>query len=326
MKMKTKNLMMMAATLLVAGCSQNEITEMNPDADKAIGFGVYTGVQTKGTETTTITLQGGGVGFGVVALDAGKTAVYMDERQVTYSSGSWTYTPAAFWPADGTALNFYSFAPYGGAGITKTSFASTHPTIGFAIQDDWNAMVDLVAAKKENVSSGTVSLQFRHVLTRVAFTAKTSVALAAGTTVAVTGLEFLGNTNNRGSCFYESANYNILDDSWSGMSLIPKAENYVVLTGANINVTNTPVSLLDGNYLYCIPVYTLGANQIKVKLTYTITSNGVPSTKTETVSIPVGHFVQGTSYTYAFTITMNSISFTVSEVSGWGTDGSHDLQ
>lgn len=324
--MKTKNLMMMAATLLVAGCSQNEITEMNPDADKAIGFGVYTGVQTKGTETTTTTLQGNGVGFGVVALDAGKTAVYMDERQVTYSSGSWTYTPAAFWPADGSALNFYSFAPYNGAGITKTSFASTHPTIGFAIQDDWNAMVDLVAAKKENVSSGTqVSLQFQHVLTRVAFTAKTSVALAAGTTVAVTGLEFLGNNINSGSCFYESGDYSILNDSWSNTTA--KTGNYAVaLAGGSVNVTAADVSLLGTDkYLYCIPVTGLGDGKIKVKLTYTITSNGVPSTKTETVSIPVGHFVKGTAYTYAFTITMNSISFTVTDVSGWGNGGSHDL-
>lgn len=322
--MKTKQWFVAMAALAMAGCSQNEITEMNPDADKAIGFGVYTGVQTKGTETTTTTLQGAGVGFGVVALNAGKSSVYMTERNVTYNSG-WTYTPAAYWPADGSALNFYSFAPYNGAGITKTSFESTNPTIGFEIQDDWNSMVDLVAAKKENESSGTVSIQFKHALTRVAFTAKTSVALPTGTTVAVTGLEFLGNTENSGSCFYESGSYSILNEAWTGTTA--KTDNYTVLSSANVSVTNTPAPLLGANnYLYCIPVSSLGANKIKLKLTYSITSNSVSSSKTETVSIPADHFAQGTAYTYAFTISMNAISFTVdSTIPAWGNGGSHDF-
>lgn len=42
--MKTKSLFFVAATaLMVAGCSQNEVMETNPDANRAIGFGVYTG-------------------------------------------------------------------------------------------------------------------------------------------------------------------------------------------------------------------------------------------------------------------------------------------
>lgn len=46
--MKTKSLFFVAATaLMVAGCSQNEVMETNPDANRAIGFGVYTGTQTK---------------------------------------------------------------------------------------------------------------------------------------------------------------------------------------------------------------------------------------------------------------------------------------
>lgn len=34
--MRTKNLMMVLTALAMAGCSQNEVTDMNPDAHRAI--------------------------------------------------------------------------------------------------------------------------------------------------------------------------------------------------------------------------------------------------------------------------------------------------
>ena len=46
--MKVKNLWIAMAALAVTGCSQNEITEMSPDANPAVGFSVYTGTQTRG--------------------------------------------------------------------------------------------------------------------------------------------------------------------------------------------------------------------------------------------------------------------------------------
>ena len=50
--MEVKSLLMVMATLTIAGCSQNEMTEMNPDTNRTIGLDVYTEVQTRGTETT----------------------------------------------------------------------------------------------------------------------------------------------------------------------------------------------------------------------------------------------------------------------------------
>ena len=56
------------AALTIAGCSQNEVTEINPDADRTIGLDVYTGVQTRGTETTTSTLKEADAGFGILPI------------------------------------------------------------------------------------------------------------------------------------------------------------------------------------------------------------------------------------------------------------------
>ena len=50
--MKTINVMMASlAALLVAACSQNEVTEVSPDAHPQMKFGVYTGTPTRGVCT-----------------------------------------------------------------------------------------------------------------------------------------------------------------------------------------------------------------------------------------------------------------------------------
>ena len=65
--MKTRHLMMMMAAALVVGCSENEVTMTTPESDQVIGFKVYTGVQNRGTVTTTDEIQKLSRGFGVCA-------------------------------------------------------------------------------------------------------------------------------------------------------------------------------------------------------------------------------------------------------------------
>ena len=311
--MRTNNVLMAIATLAIAGCSQNEITEQSPDTNAPIGFGVYTGVQTKGTETTTNTLQADNVGFGVVALNTAKNAVYMTERNVIHNTGSWAYSNLAYWPADGTALNFYSFAPYTGSGITKTSFETITPKIDFSVNTNMTNMVDLVAAEA-TASSGTVGLEFKHILTRVAFTASTEVT---STTITVTGLEFPVVT---GGEFYSSGTYDFINKTWG--SLTPITDAFTVSDiGQELN--STAQSLLGGDtdYLFCIPANNstgATANKIELNIKYTMSSNGVNSNGTKTVFIPAGHFKMGVAYKYNFAIGLNAISFTVTSIeSNW---------
>lgn len=98
--MKTKSLFFVAATaLMVAGCSQNEVMETNPDANRAIGFGVYTGTQTKGlvtdnslTDGTTANgLKVDDKGFGILAYQTsgnystnGAKGTFMDNVHTTW--------------------------------------------------------------------------------------------------------------------------------------------------------------------------------------------------------------------------------------------------
>lgn len=338
--MRTKHWFIAIATLAIAGCSQNEIMEKKADADKSIGFNVYTGVQTRGTETTNDKLgtADAGNGFAVVALipksGGSDYDVYMTPRHVTKNDGgSWTYSDIAHWPVGGESLNFYSYAPYSdtfdgtnnttGGIKTKPSttelFNSTTPSIEFTIKSDWTKMVDLVAAKNESVSptDNAVSVAFSHVLTRIGFKAKTSEDIGSGTTVKVTKLEIVGSGTNSSSAFYEKGTYNIKDGSWSSLTAL-SSDYTITMANSGVEVSSTEANLLGANnYLFCIPVSNLQTDAIKVKITYTITSNSVTSEKTQIASIPQSHFAKGTAYSYLFTITLKGIKFSLGNMTEW---------
>ena len=64
--MKAKSLFSLAIIVMaLAGCSENEITEQNPDANKPIGFDTYTAAQARGAENGLPAVKTSG--FGVMA-------------------------------------------------------------------------------------------------------------------------------------------------------------------------------------------------------------------------------------------------------------------
>ncbi|MFR9524244.1 MAG: fimbrillin family protein [Rikenellaceae bacterium] len=125
-----------AATL--SSCSQNEVITSNLD-NQAIGFGVYTGANTKSGEVTTTTLAT--YGFGVFGYydafdtasqtaadfnDATSTPNFMYNQVVnganssgtiitdyTQTASTWNYTPLKYWPNNTTdMLTFFAYGPH----------------------------------------------------------------------------------------------------------------------------------------------------------------------------------------------------------------------
>ena len=241
MDMKTKNLLTVAASLLFAGCSQNEITEISPDANPAVGFSVYSGVQTKGTEIKVEHLK---PGFGVFAYHTGANAWstagsaatpnFMYNQKVESANGSlWTYTPVKYWPKDGEKVTFFAYGPYStisGSGVSVPVVGDIMgaPKLTFAIESTGDAtkMIDFVVAKNEtgktqdcthaNSASG-VTFTFQHVLSRLTFEAKPSVELSAttgtkGTTyVMVKSAKILQASSSK---FYKSGVFDCANATW----------------------------------------------------------------------------------------------------------------
>lgn len=266
--MKIKNLWIAAAALAMTGCSQNEITEMNPDANPAIGFSVFTGTQTKGLVTNGSTTADGvttglqSTGFGVLAYytgqsDMGTSAApnFMWNQEVTYTGG-WTYAPLKYWPnTDGDKVSFFAYGPYegtpsGASNVVLSDKTTTgYPTLKFTVDMDApEDMVDLVATnaaqtganKTMNLtkSSTAVPFLFKHVLSRADFVAKLDVTSITNTEtkVFVTGIKLRGTGSNTSSKLFATATYKFQDGTW----------NYT--TGGAATLQTTDVDLVKDNF------------------------------------------------------------------------------
>ena len=224
--MRTSLLHTALAALLLAGCAQNEITDVSPDAAPPVGFKVFTDAQTRGLITngnaTSANVAMGiqTTGFGVFAYYTGQSAWnntgsftpnFMYNQMVEYKSG-WTYTPVKYWPnTEGDKISFFAYAPYStgstnGIAFTTTTKNSTGaPKLNFTLQTTPQNMIDLVATnagqsgneKTIDVTKKTdaVAFKLKHVLTRASFKAKLDASLTGTdgkTHVFVTGMRILG--------------------------------------------------------------------------------------------------------------------------------------
>ena len=243
--MRPKNLKMVLTALAMAGCSQNEVTDINPDTHRAIGFDVYTGVQTRGAETDLAALKVSGAGFGFLAYktegdwntkNANATPDFLYNEHGTWTdgapAGSWGYNNIRFWPTNTTdKISFFAYAPYevsptdgSNKGITLSAqTAKGAPTLDFALTttNNWKDMVDLVTDNRSNIqdqtatsnagSPGTVSFKFSHVLTKVAnIKVKPDQTLGSDIKIYVTNLKLVPGS----SILQDKAKYQFSDGNW----------------------------------------------------------------------------------------------------------------
>lgn len=189
---------------------------MTSNDNQAIGFGVYTGVSTKGTVVTTETLGlSAGAGFGVLGYyhqsttttaaewsdDATPNFMYNQQVQgngVAATTGNnavdlsaWSYSPLKYWPNNTVdRVSFFAYAPYTAqtesaeAIELSTNTTEDEPTLTFSIASTASDMVDLVIAtpvyeQAKQATSDNVAFTFNHMLTRLNLTAWVSEDVAS---------------------------------------------------------------------------------------------------------------------------------------------------
>ena len=222
--MKTKSLFLLTITMLaLAACSENEITEQNPEVNKPIGFDTYASVQTRGQETDIEFIKQHGLGVMAYKTTGdysttGAKEEFMKTQRVTWdkTNSKWEYSPVKFWPA-GTdeKVSFFAYAPYTDGGPTynttlTSADASNNPKVNLTLQTFQYYLHDLVVSNPDdatngtmNMSSGTVNFKFQHPLTRVAMEAKTGtdISKSTDTKVFITGVSLIHNNilNSKGT-------------------------------------------------------------------------------------------------------------------------------
>lgn len=202
MRSSRQTMTMIMVALLATACSQNEITEVNPDSHRAVSFDTYTGVS-RGTDVTNTTMQGACDdthygGFGIMAYYTGTTSwndmvkdhlselkpTFMFNQKVTYDKTAWIYSPVKYWPNNkNDKVSFFAYAPYESdkngdrVGIVTSQITDTGtPKITFTLKptDKLDKMVDLVVAtaKDKSQTNDAISFDFGHILSKIAFKAK----------------------------------------------------------------------------------------------------------------------------------------------------------
>lgn len=193
------------AGALMAGCSKDEAK--SDFGQNAIEFGTYLGrdAQTRGTATTTNTIQAENAGFGVTAFYTGQKAWvdygtatapnFMYNQQVTYTTSTtgvaWSYSPVKYWPTTvGDKISFFAYAPYSengntnGITLTANNAISGNTSLKFKVATTAAKMVDFVAGvqidkQRNNAENAdnTVKFTLKHELSRVGIKAKVNQAV-----------------------------------------------------------------------------------------------------------------------------------------------------
>lgn len=141
---------------LMGACGENKTEDIPSSEGDEIRFNAAAPVATRGTPTTTATLDR----FVVYAYTNGE--MFMDNVLVSRQGGSWVYTPLAYWPA--APVNFYAVSPV----ITNTTDVGSEGN-GTIPNYSNNGNIDLLYAVSLNEYSrqAPVGLNFRHAMSDV---------------------------------------------------------------------------------------------------------------------------------------------------------------
>lgn len=351
-----KKVIFLSAIALAAAvsCSKSEVVDTKFESE-AIGFDTYLGrgAQTKATETTVANLEEFGVygfytGAQTYEVAALTTANLMDNQKVYKDGGVWKYEPARYWNHEDDYYTFFAYAPY------SEGSNGGSPVIKYTVKGDLAAQEDVIyAVNAKNVTktsctnNGTtaVPFQFKHALARLAVKANAQMYHADGSevteekplvdkeepdnTFTITNISITGKFCTTGTMNLTTP-YTITDGVTTGgpvWNATPSEKPVTYnLTGTVEQKLNDRLYDFSANtekgYLMMMPTEFSEANPAVLSVTYYVTYAGKKSNPiTKTVNVPT-NFEQGKAYSINIKLqrdSNNAITFTVSEVSGWGT-------
>lgn len=311
MKIMKKGLLMLgAAAMVLASCTQNEVVEVAES--RAIGFDAFVNNNTKAvTDITKASL----TKFYVFGDYDNGASVAFSNTEVNGANGG-TYTPVnpAYWQTGKT----YAFGAYsnGNGDQLTASFSNGTLTISDYSVNDAN---DLIAATVTGAAAPNagedkaVALTFKHLLSKVKFTFSTTASPEAYK-MEVSGLTF-NAIKTAATCVFSN---NTISTDWAGTN-----GDYSIATLADYAVADGSASTDD---ILVIPQVN---TTIEASFTVTIydeKTNNQIATNDFTASLDCSEWVEGYVYNYTATINpddvddqMKPITFTVTSVTDWDT-------
>lgn len=234
------------AALTFASCSSESVEDLGGNQTSqqvAIGFDGYLGrsaVDTRGSESTTATIQGVGFGvFGNYSTTDGSTPTYGQNlfmnQPVTYSSKEtkWTYSPVKYWPTEGH-IDFLAYAPYDKA---QKKLIDNNKNLVFTVNSDVTTQIDFLWANAANKTkaSGKVNFTFNHALAKIGYSVKSNADYDQ-TTITVTSIKLVGSEDEKKNAFYTKGTIDLskangADALWKTVPTDTK-QNFTWFTGS----------------------------------------------------------------------------------------------
>lgn len=364
-----KNFMMgmfALAALAMTSCSMNDVVS---EQDNAINFGTYTGrgVQAKSAELKNTNLTNFGVFASYTAEDNFESTSplnFMFNQLVTGTpSGSWTYSPKKYWPTDqDEKISFFAYAPYATANnisVLSTNASTGYPVLHYTLNSDnldvaQDFVTDVLVNETQTVSATdpdaavrTVSFEFRHELTRIAFNAqldrtawddtkdnKTQINIKkitfGGNDLITAAYYTFGDTDNeRGA--WSNLSTGTLDMAKLLDATTPAVNELGDYNTAGVRLQNNGwVSLFgDNDYLFLIPMngesginghnVTFTIDYDIVTLDTSLAGNYSVTKATKKITVPDNYLKQGVAYKFNLTFYLNEVVFEAT-VDNWATD------
>lgn len=175
---------------------------------------------------------------------------------ISYQDGKWNYTSSAdlkYWPT--SALNFYAVSPVSDNNIFSWQISQNKKEISVFTSDKYENPkynpdnIDVMYAISKNqtksLNGGTVHMQFRHVLSQVAFKARTQTA---NMEVIIEGVKIC-NVNFSGTFTLPPTDAGPTQGNWT-LSTLPLS-NFTAVKGKSIDIGNTDTEVsIDGPMLF----------------------------------------------------------------------------
>ena len=316
------------AALTLVSCSSEDLNSLSDNSSKneAISFDGYLGRSavavngSRGSELKIDDLKKPTEGFGVfgnyTATDV-TTITYGENlfknQEVTYSTDDtkWTYEPVKYWSPAGH-IDFLAYAPYDSNQKLKES-----SKLDFTVNSTITAQTDLLWANatKQTKTDQPVTFTFKHALSRLGYTVKTSTAAAEGTTITLNKITLAGSDDGTKNAFYSAGTIDLSKtsstDLWTNLNSETKLKFDWVPTNKTLSTTLTKND--DTEYLFVIPQdfsqKTTSADALYVVVDYTITYSDQTTMNTKVYKQLNQEFEQGKAYTINLTIGLTPIEF-----------------
>ena len=287
--MKKYLFLAVAATAMMASCSNDEVVEMAQG--RAIAFDTFVNKSTRAAvDVTKVNLSA----FEVYGW-RGENLIF-DKQAVTANNGTCTYTPVQYW-VGGYAYNFEAVAPKNGEKGVTFSATKGASTITFSSDSETDliyatAEKDLTATAEVTTDPGKVDLTFGHLLSRVKFTFKNSFNADSDVKITVTDVKI----TNAGS----TGVYTPSTSTWAAAT----ANSAVTFASTNIaEIAGTKEAETEHKYL--IP-YAVGGYTLTFKVT--MAQGGVSDEYEHNVNLPTLTLEAGNSYDFIAELNAENIN------------------